>query len=343
MANWQENFAQTASFVGRTLDSELQQSIHAYVDGFLAANQSPLERRVQQGRIREGHGDLHAGSVCVTRGRLYLFDCIEFNERFRCADVAAEVAFLAMDLDHLGRADLGQAFVDAYVRRSGDGELLSLLQFYKCYRAVVRAKVLDFRLDDPRLETPEAERIAHEARAYFDLAYAYTGQFARPVLLVSMGLPSSGKTTLAHALAGRLARVHLSSDVVRKRLAGLRPIAHQFDGFERGLYSRSMSRRVHAVLRRKAARWPRRGQSIVLDATYGQPAERAAVRQLARRRGARLQVILCRADESVLRARLAARALDRGRRACRSRCLQRSVYSGPALTGIARSRGRTRR
>ena len=50
------------------------------------------------GRIRDCHGDLRAESVCVTDG-LCIFDCIEFNDRFRYGDVAAEVAFLAMDLD----------------------------------------------------------------------------------------------------------------------------------------------------------------------------------------------------------------------------------------------------
>jgi uncharacterized protein len=148
-----------------------------------------------------GHGDLHAGSICVAHRRLYPFDCIAFNDRFRCADVAAEVAFPAMDLDHLGRADLGYAFVDAYIRRSGDRDLLALLDFYKCYRAFVRGKVLGFRLDEPERAAGELDHAVAEARAYFDLACAYTRQ-AGPMLLVTMGLPASGKTTLAHALAG---------------------------------------------------------------------------------------------------------------------------------------------
>jgi uncharacterized protein len=169
-ANWDENFAQTADFVGRTIRAEQHASIQAYVRNFMEANTQLLERRIQQGRIRDGHGDLHAGSVCVTHRRLYLFDCIEFNDRFRCADVAAEVAFLAMDLDHLGRAELGHAFVDAYVRSSGDIQLLSLLDFYKCYRAFVRGKVLGFQLDEPGRAGGELERAAEEARAYFELA-----------------------------------------------------------------------------------------------------------------------------------------------------------------------------
>jgi uncharacterized protein len=304
-ANWDENFAQTSA-----LPTEKCEAIRAYVDRFLATNADLLERRVVTGRIRDGHGDLHAGSVCTARRRLYLFDCIEFNTRFRCADVAAEVAFLAMDLEHLGRADLAAVFVDAYVRYSRDAELLNVLNFYKCYRAFVRGKVLAFRLNEPNLDSAASTRIANEAHAYFELAYTYTARLMPPLLIVTMGLPASGKTTLAHGLAGRLGLVHLSSDAARKHLAGLRPTAHRVEPFERGMYGRSMTRRTYATLRHQAARWLRRGQSVVLDATFGQQVERAAVRQLARRSGAQLYVIACRADEAVLEARLAARAGD---------------------------------
>jgi aminoglycoside phosphotransferase family enzyme len=138
-ANWDENFSQVAN-----LQPSLAKSIHDFVDEFLTSHRDLFERRVHDGHIRDGHGDLHADSVCATRRRLYLFDCIEFNARFRCADVAADVAFLAMDLDHLGRAHLSHAFVAAYVRRSVDVELESLLDSYKCYRAFVRGKVLHF-------------------------------------------------------------------------------------------------------------------------------------------------------------------------------------------------------
>jgi aminoglycoside phosphotransferase family enzyme/predicted kinase len=304
-ANWQENFAQTPG-----LEPELQTPIRKYVQDFLNRHSDLLERRTQQGRIRDGHGDLHAGSVCATRRRLYLFDCIEFNTRFRCADVAAEVAFLAMDLEHLGRADLGWAFVDAYVRASRDLDLLRLLDFYKCYRAFVRGKVLSFRLAELSLSSSAAAEILNDTRGYFDLAHNIATRSAQPLVLVCMGLPASGKTTLARALAGRLGLVHLSSDLVRKQLAGVRPTSHRVDGFEAGIYSRTMTRRTYASLMRNAARWLRHGQSIVLDATFGQLADRAALRQLARRTGGRLAVVVCRADEFTIRERLAARAGD---------------------------------
>ncbi|HEY3060595.1 MAG TPA: AAA family ATPase [Chloroflexota bacterium] len=309
--NWTENFIQTASFGGSILDDTVRDTVHTAMETFLATHADLLESRIRNGRIRDGHGDLHAGSVCISRRRLYLFDCIEFNARFRDADVAADVAFLAMDLDHLGRADLGHAFVDAYVRHSGDRELRDVLAFYKCYRAFVRGKVLGFRLVGPAAAVPGADQLRRDARSYFDLAYAYAAPSPRPRLVVCMGLPASGKSTLALALAGRLGLIHVSSDVTRKRLVGLHPTARALEGFERGLYSRAMSRRTYAAMKRSAARCLRRGHSVVLDATYGQPAQRAAIAALARRTGAQLTVLVCRADENTIKARLAARASDR--------------------------------
>jgi uncharacterized protein len=306
-ANWAENFAQTQDTA--LLGSDKRAAIQTYVNQFLSENVHLLEHRIASGRIRDGHGDLHAASVCSTRRQLYLFDCIEFNPRFRCADVAAEVAFLAMDLEHLGRADLATAFVDAYVRFSGDTELPSLLGFYKCYRAFVRGKVRAFRVAEGRLD-PASETIATEARAYFDLAYTYACPLPRPLLIVVMGLPATGKTTLARALAGRLALVHLSSDAARKHLARLRPTTHRIDAFETGLYTRRMTQRTYSDLRRQAARWLRRSQSVILDATYSLPAERATIRGLGRRMHARTYFVVCNATDSVLQARLAARVSD---------------------------------
>jgi uncharacterized protein len=174
-ANWEENFAQTRTFPDQTLSAATRAAIAAYIERFLAEQAFLLDRRVAGGCVREGHGDLHAASICVEGRRLQLFDCLEFSTRFRCADVAAEVAFLAMDLDHYERPDPTAAFVEAYVRASGDSELPRLLDFYRCYRAYVRGKVAGLRLAEPGLSPEQVAEVAGETRAYFDLARTYTG------------------------------------------------------------------------------------------------------------------------------------------------------------------------
>jgi uncharacterized protein len=308
--NWQENFEQTAPFVGSIVAPAIDQAIQRYVRRFMAEHASLFEQRIREGRIREGHGDLHAASICVVDGRPRFFDCLEFNPRLRCSDVAAEVAFLAMDLEHFGRADLSHAFVTAYVRAGGDEALARLLPFYACYRAYVRGKVRCLRRAEPDASPAERERAAAEARAYFDLAWAHAGGLVQPLLAVTMGLPASGKSTLARALASRLGLVHLSSDAVRKQLAGLRPTDRGDRALNTGTYAPEMTRKTYAALRRRAARWLRRGRSVVLDATYGQAAERDRLRRLAARLGVRLVLLSCQAEEVVIRQRLAARAAD---------------------------------
>jgi predicted kinase len=193
-----------------------------------------------------------------------------------------------------------------------DAELPRLLPFYLCYRAFVRGKVLGFRLDQPGLGPDAAARIADEARAYLDLALSYARADGPPLLVVVTGAPASGKTTLAAQLARRLGGVHLSSDVVRKELAGLAPTARRHERFGEGIYDPAMGRRTYTTLRRRAGRWLRRGLTVVLDATHGRPADRRAARALATRAGARMVVLWCEVDEETIRARLAARASESG-------------------------------
>ncbi len=171
--NTEENFSQTSNHVGLTIPAEGYQRIKDYTNAFLERNASLFAKRVSEGRIRDCHGDLHAAHICFADD-VYIFDCIEFNDRFRYQDVASEVAFLAMDLDYHGRSDLSQHFVQAYVSDSGDRELLELLSFYKCYRAYVRGKVDSFKLGDPHISEEEKAKIMAVAKRYFELAESYT-------------------------------------------------------------------------------------------------------------------------------------------------------------------------
>ena len=170
--NTEENFTQTDKYIGNTISQEKYQHIKAYTDNFIEKNAALFHKRIKDGRIRDCHGDLHAAHICFANG-ICIYDCIEFNDRFRYCDIASEVAFLAMDLDHYGRADLSDGFVSAYVEMSQDKELLTLLNFYKCYRAYVRGKVESFKLDDPHISQEEKAKVLAVARRYFELAESY--------------------------------------------------------------------------------------------------------------------------------------------------------------------------
>ncbi len=170
--NTVENFDQTEKYIGNTITPQQYQRIKAYTESFISEKAPLFHKRVSGSRIRDCHGDLHAAHICFTNG-ICIYDCIEFSDRFRYCDVASEVAFLAMDLDHYGRADLSHHFIKAYVEQSQDAELGQLLNFYKCYRAYVRGKVESFKLDDPHIPAEEKTRILAVARSYFELAESY--------------------------------------------------------------------------------------------------------------------------------------------------------------------------
>jgi aminoglycoside phosphotransferase family enzyme len=171
--NIKENFEQTRRYIGGPVTKEAFAVIEQWSLSFMQAKKTLFEKRVAQGRIKDCHGDLHLQHICVEGEHMYIFDCIEFNERFRFGDVASDVAFLAMDLDFNGHPDLGRIFVDAYAAAAGDLAVSEVLPFYKVYRAYVRAKVTSFLLDDSALDEKAKEEVLRQAKQYYDLAYHY--------------------------------------------------------------------------------------------------------------------------------------------------------------------------
>jgi aminoglycoside phosphotransferase family enzyme/predicted kinase len=309
--NWDENFTQVAPYIGRTISEQNFESIHCWVYDWLDKHEELFRSRVLDGRICDGHGDVRCESVCVTDETLEgicIFDCIEFNDRFRCGDVAGEAAFLATDLDARGRPDLGYLFTEEYSARAADEQLFSLLPFYKCYRAFVRGKVLSFRLDEPEFNEAEQQDAANRARHFFDLAARYAAPLSTPAVIAVSGLSGTGKTALARALAGELGLRVVSSDAVRATIFGdeKRPSEYGQD-----CYSEKANRMIYKTLLERGQEYLKAQGGVILDATFLRVSDRAAAQEMARQSGAAWRLIVCKAPPESVRARLAHRAAQR--------------------------------
>jgi hypothetical protein len=279
-----------------------------YNHDFLERRRALLENRLHDGRIRDGHGDLHAEHVWIGRTGVLAYDCIEFSDRIRQCDVAADIAFLYMDLLHHRRPDLAAALMEEYLRRTGDWEVRLLVPFYACYRAVVREKVESFRLADPGIDARSKRAAARRAAGYFRLARELARRDARPRLILVGGLPGSGKSTVARGLAGRIGAACLASDELRKELAGAAPGTRLPAAVGEGIYRRTFSALTYRELLLRAERHLRAGDSVVLDATFARAADRRRAAALARAAGGILVQVECRCPARVARARLAARS-----------------------------------
>jgi predicted kinase len=307
MVNWRENFQQTAPYIGRTITQRQFQELQAFVEEVAEEDADLFGRRVREGRARDCHGDLRADAVCFEDDGVCIFDCIEFNERFRYSDVAADIAFLAMDLEYRGRRDLSDDLLGRYLAATLDATLPLVLPFYKCYRAYVRGKVDGFQLDQPEVEEAQKAQAAEAARRFFALAHAYATQRTPRVLIITIGVTGSGKSYLANALAARLGTVILSSDVARKRLLGIDPTERRIEPIDAGAYRPEVTERTYHALLDEARPWLERGKPVILDASYLQRAHRQAALRLAHETDARFLALECEADEALIWERLSER------------------------------------
>ena len=215
----ERDFAEVERFRGVTIRGEDDAAIRSFVLDFARRHDALLRARQRQGRIRDCHGDLRAEHICMTEP-LQIFDCIEFEPKFRHRDVACEIGFLAMDIEYEGHAELARRLIETYVRLSGDADLPRLIPFYQCYLAYIRGKVDSLKSAEPEVAAAEREAAAASAARHFAFAYRYSWS-ERPLLVVIAGLSGTGKSTLAAAFCERSGFAHFNSDVIRKELAGL--------------------------------------------------------------------------------------------------------------------------
>ena len=301
-ANARQNFAQIEPLLTNEEQRAQLARLARTTEALFTADAALFLQRKGDGFVRECHGDLHLGNLVMLEGEIVPFDCIEFNADFRWIDVMSEIAFLVMDLASRDRPDLAFRFLNAYLEQTGDFAGLKVLRYYLMFRAVVRAKVTAFRATQQ--ETPLTARTQAwaEYQHYLDWA-TQVSQPQPPLLILMRGVSGSGKSTVARELAAHFPALHVRSDVERKRLFGLAPLAQSKSGLARGLYTADATQRTYARLKEIALMILDAGFSVVLDATFLKHSQRAMFEAM----GTPCPILACEAPIEVLRARVAQR------------------------------------
>jgi uncharacterized protein len=265
-----------------------------------------MQERRAQGRVREGHGDLHLGNLVLLGDAVLPFDAIEFNDRLRWVDVASDVAFAWMDLIARGQSGLANWLCSEWLDASGDAEAAALWSHFATYRALVRAKVAALRAAQTASESAQHTDALAECQRYIALASRIAWP-TPPRLIITHGLSGSGKSRVArHHLLDKATEptIRLRSDVERKRLFGLEPQARSGSGLNSGLYAPDAHLRTYAHLSQRAAACVRQGWSVVVDAAFLQRDERDAFAQLARSLQCPFHILAREAPVTVLRERI---------------------------------------
>lgn len=299
------NYQKTQKYIGCCQTQEQYEQTKQYTDSFFETYQAVFQSRIDHHWIRECHGDLHLKNICLYQNQILLFDRIEFNEEFRFVDVMYDVAFVVMDLEGRGRADLGNRFLNTYIEQMGDWEGLQLLPFYLTRQAYVRAKVNSLILDDPAVSEEQKEIAKQEAIQYYKLAWQYTRRSSGGIVMMS-GLSGSGKSTTARKLSKRLNAIHIRSDAVRKHLAHV-PL-YEPGGEE--IYTLEMTEKTYQRLLELGLLLAKQGFWVILDAKYDQQEQRGKVIETCNSYQLPLQIIECTAPMDILQERLQHRQGD---------------------------------
>lgn len=265
-----------------------------------------IKTRLLQGYVRECHGDLHLGNIVLVGEQPIPFDGIEFNPELRWIDVISEVAFTVMDLRHCKLDDLAYRFLNGYLEITGDYAGVKLLGFYMAYRAMVRAKVNAIRASQADIQPAEMKTALISCRGYMALA-ARCFSSGNPALIITHGLPGSGKSTFAQLALERLQAIRLRSDVERKRLFGLNSLADSHAATGLDIYRGDISSQTYARLLDLARGLLSAGMAVIVDAAFLRQEQRERFRQLASSLDVPFVIASIQASEAVLHARIVQR------------------------------------
>ncbi|MGK9417257.1 AAA family ATPase [Pseudomonas cedrina] len=306
MAPVRQNFEQIRPFLSDKADLVQLDALQAWADSSFERLKPLFAQRKVEGFTRECHGDIHLGNATMIDGHVVIFDCIEFNEPFRFTDVYADTGFLAMDLEDRGLKSLARRFISQYLELTGDYQGLEVLNFYKAYRALVRAKVALFSMPSEASPVQRATTL-RQYRNYANLAESYSTIPSR-FMAITHGVSAVGKSHVAMRLVEALGAVRLRSDVERKRLFGEQQIEN---APQAGIYAADASVATYTRLNEIAATVLRAGYPVVLDATFLKREQRDAAAKVAEATGTPFMILDCNAPLAVIASWLAQRQADK--------------------------------
>lgn len=299
-----DNIVQMHSLVRSPQDRAVLEEHGLWLERRIDALREAFQSRLDRGCVRECHGDLHLGNIAWIDNRPLFFDCIEFDPRLRWIDVINELAFLAMDLQSIGRPAFAWRLINRYLEATGDYDGVAVLRYYLAYRAMVRAKVGFIQASQPT-----GSGAAESARAHLRLAAGYAAD-AAPALVLTHGLSGSGKSTFAQELCELGGAIRLRSDVERKRMYGLAAEVHRGDAIADGLYASEATRATYRRLCELARIGLRAGHRVIVDAACLARWQRDLLRGVADECGAACAILDLAADRETLRERIARRHAD---------------------------------
>jgi hypothetical protein len=308
--NIDENFEQTKPMINTTVSKDTYWFIKDAVTSFFERKKDVFGRRMKEGKIFDCHGDLHSGNIVVTNERIHIFDCIEFNDRFRFCDIASDIGFLAMDLDYLNFPYLSSHLIHRYVEKNADAGISSVLNFYKSYRAFVRGKVHGFQLNDPHIDQTKKKDVVKSAQKYFELSRYYAALFSldlhtnKPLLFLVSGLSGTGKSTIARKIAVDYHAVQINTDVVRKEVAGIDQFEQHHDQVDTGLYDPKRVDDTYEQVMKRAADVLKNGGNVVLDATFQKKKYRQMAHHIAMKHHSAMVIVECICPDDVVKKRL---------------------------------------
>jgi hypothetical protein len=304
LKNCQENFEQTEPFVGKFIDNGIYEFIKDKTLGFLEGNKELFERRLSDGYIIDGHGDLRLEHIYEDENGIGLVDCIEFNKRFRYNDVISDFGFLLMELDQTGEIGLSDACLKGFLTVYNDSDTLRLLNFYKCYRAYVRVKIACFMLNGLEEGSEKYLEELDKLKRLLDLSLTYALNMIEPKLVIYYGLMGSGKSKNSKMLNQKLPSFRVNTDEFRKEYFNIDKVEKVNEDFNKGIYSYENSLTIYKELGKLADEKLKINRMTIVDGSFS---KKEYLRQFQENINIKPLKIKCEADDNTILKRLADR------------------------------------